>query len=224
MSEVVRLKSLHPYTEYGPSWDIPIYHNILQEDDIINPVKEWLLANEQKFLDLPVHNDGGTGLGNDSVTSRFSTYHLFDYIEECPQLQPLLDFLRFSYIDFMDKENNSVRECDFMCWFNILRPGQKIAVHKHGSGPDVYLSGNLHLDNYETETFYLSPIDENAVHIVNNLKGGLTLFPSWVEHGTTDFGEEGERLSIAFDLRLPYNSNNTQKNVLPFITGELLNG
>ena len=224
MSEVVRLKSLHPYTEYGPSWDIPIYHNILQDDDIINPVKEWLLANEQKFLDLPVHNDGGTGLGDDSVTSRFSTYHLFDYIEECPQLQPLLDFLRFSYIDFMDRENNAVRECDFMCWFNILRPGQKINVHRHGCGPDVYLSGNLHLDDYETETFYLSPIDENAVHIANNLKGGLTLFPSWVEHGTTDFGEEGERLSIAFDLRLPYNSNNTQKNVLPFITGESLNG
>ena len=224
MSQVFRLKSLHPYTEFSPSWDIPIYHNYLQDEDTIDTVRNWLIENEQRFLDLPVHNDGGTGLGEDSVTSRFSTYHLFDYIDELPELKTLLDFFRFSYVDFMDKETTIPRELDFMCWFNILRPGQKINVHKHGSGPDVYLSGNMHLDNYSTETFYMAPIDNENVHIANNLKGGLTLFPSYVEHGTTDFGDEGLRLSIAFDLRLPYNSNNDMKNILPFVTGEQLHG
>ena len=62
MSIIARLKSLHPYTEYAPSWDIPLYMNVLHEYDTVDNVRNWLIENEQKFLDLPVHNDGGTGL------------------------------------------------------------------------------------------------------------------------------------------------------------------
>lgn len=228
MSTVARIKSLHPYTEFGPNWNIPIYHNVFQEYDVIDTIRNWLIENEQKFLDLPVHNDGGTGLGDESVTSRFSTYNLFDYIEECPSLQHLLDFFRFSYVDFIDKENGMIRELDFLCWFNIIRPGEEIKIHKHGSGPDVYISGNLHLDDYDTKTFYLSPYDEQNAHVSHNLKGGLTLFPTYLEHGATKYEGEGLRVSIAFDLRLPFQTNpyndadSAAMNCRPFITNEAI--
>ena len=221
MSMIARLKSLHPYTEYAPSWDIPLYMNVLQNYDIVDNVRNWLIENEQKFLDLPVHNDGGTGLGEDSVTSRFSTYNLFDYTDQCPELAEVLDFFRFSYVDFMDKEHNYNRELDFMCWFSIIRPGEEIKIHKHGSGPDVYLSGNLHLDDYDTETFYLSPYDEQNGHALPNQKGGLTLFPSYVSHGATKYEGDSLRVSIAFDLRLP-NTNSNAANIKPFTTQESL--
>jgi ectoine hydroxylase-related dioxygenase (phytanoyl-CoA dioxygenase family) len=108
-----------------------------------------------------------------------------------------------------------------MCWFNIIRPGEEIKIHKHGSGPDVYLSGNLHLDDYDTETFYLSPYDEQNGHALPNQKGGLTLFPSYVSHGATKYEGDSLRVSIAFDLRLP-NTNSNAANIKPFTTQESL--
>ena len=218
----MRLRSLHPYTEFSPQWNIPVYFSQWEDVNSIDSLREGLIRNEDQFLNLPVHNDGGTGLGDNSVTSRFSMYNLFDYTDQVPELAELLRFLRISYIDFIDKETAEYRELGIMSWFNIVRPGQNITEHGHGSGFDSYLSGNMHLDNYQTKTYYKTPIGNN-IHEVENIKGGLTIFPSYLPHGVNEFFGNDVRVSIAFDLRLPNNLNNDCANVLPFMNEEIYN-
>ena len=43
---VTRLKSLHPETEFGPSWNIPIYQSTWN-DDKVGKIKKWLIQNEK---------------------------------------------------------------------------------------------------------------------------------------------------------------------------------
>jgi hypothetical protein len=198
---VTRLKSLHPETEFGPSWDIPIYHSTWN-DEKVGKIKKWLIQNEKTFLDLPARHDAATGLGEDSVTSRFGQYNLFDYRDDLPELEDLLNFFRWSYINFIQEEQSFCRDLDIVCWFNLLRCGEEIKEHNHGAGHDVYLSGNMHLDNYSTCTYYVSPFDDNIKYPFLNKKGCLTIFPTYVSHGASKFEEQALRLSIAFDLKL----------------------
>lgn len=218
---IIRLKSAHPETEYAPTWNIPLYQSTWGDEGIIDSIRNWLIDNEQLFLELPINHDGDTDLGEESVTSRFGSYNLFNYTDKCPSLNDLLTFLRASYIDFVRSDQTSLRDLDIVCWFNLLRKGEKIKEHNHGAGHDVYLSGNLHLDNYNTETYYVSPYDKNRKYPFKNEKGGLTLFPTYLVHGATEFGENDLRLSIAFDLRLAYNTSNINLNAIPFMNREI---
>lgn len=218
---VTRLKSLHPITEFSPSWNIPLYQSTWKDINKLDAVCKWLIDNEKYFLNLPIHHDGDTGLSDDRVTTRFGTYNLFSFVSDCPELADLLKFLQHSYIDFIREEQGEIRELDIVCWFNLLRKGDKIKEHNHGAGNDVYLSGNLHLDDYDTYTYYLSPYDKNCAYPFANKKGNLTLFPTYLVHGASEFDKENERLSIAFDLRLSYNTNNKNLHSIPFMNREI---
>lgn len=220
---VIRLKSLHPVTEYSPQWNIPLYQAAWNEFDKIDTIREGLIRNEKNFLELEYHQDGGTGLGKDSVTSRFGRYNLFDYTDEVPELATLLTFLRKTYVNFIQEDQSSLRDCEIACWFNILRSGEHIAEHCHGSGHDAYLSGNFHLETYETETYYKSPFDLTLGAPFPNNKGVVTLFPSYLTHGTTQFNSDELRVSIAFDLRLTTTPHNKDLKCIPFLNNEILN-
>lgn len=217
--KVIRLQSENPETEFAPSWNIPVQQSLWNEEkiDIIN---KWLCDHESMILDLPFNNDGGTGLDEKSVTTRFGRYNLFDYIKDLPELKELLEFFQKSYINFATQEKIKIRDLDIICWFNILRKGQIIKEHCHGSGPDVYLSGNMHLGNYHTETYYVSPYEINCKYYIKNKKGCLTLFPTYLRHGSTQFDEDDLRVSIAFDLRL---SGKNNLCALPFMNNYILN-
>jgi|TARA_B110000977_G_C11015275_1_gene469195 hypothetical protein len=219
---IMRLKSLHPITEYSPQWNIPFYHAVWNDSDKINTIREGLLRNEQKFLDgFEWHKDAGTGLGPDSVTTRHGRYNLFDYIDDMPELEEMQTFLRKMYINFIEEDNASIRDCEIVCWFNILRDGEQFEEHYHGSAPDAYLTGHVYLDDYKTESYYKSPYDmANALPVPNN-KGGAIIFPSYVTHGTTPVEGDEVRVSIAFDIRLPTTLNNKEMNCRPFMNSEI---
>tara|TARA_B110000503_G_C7113616_1_gene399282 strand:+ start:621 stop:1298 length:678 start_codon:yes stop_codon:yes gene_type:complete len=219
---IIRIKSLHPETEYAPQWNIPLYQAEWNEFEKIDTIRHALLKNEQKFIDnLDVHQDGGTGLGLDSVTSRFGRYNLFDYIDMCPELAELLTFFRRTYVNFITEDTTVLRDLDIVCWFNVIRKGEKIQEHCHGSGHNSYLSGNFHADNYNTQTYYKSPFDPTLAAPFNNEKGVLTMFPSYLVHGTSEHTADDERVSIAFDLRLANNEHNEYLNAIPFMTREI---
>jgi hypothetical protein len=221
---LIRLKSVHPETSYAPSWDIPLFQSVWDDVDKYNKIVTWLAKNEQMFLDtLPAYssgNDGNTGLGQESVTSRFGLYNLFNYADQLPELNQLLTFFRISYLNFVQSDQTDIKELDIICWFNILRKDQDIKEHYHGAGSDVYLSGNYHLDNYDTKTYYITPYDKSTTHEFDNKQGGLTMFPSWLTHGTTQCSED-MRISVAFDLRLSNNATNSTFHSIPFINEEI---
>jgi hypothetical protein len=219
---LIRLKSEHPETSYSPGWDIPLFQSVWEAADENVKIRNWLVENEQQFLDLPGNSDGDTGLGEESVTSRFGQYNLFNYADQLPELQQLLTFFRISYLNFVQADQTSIKELDIVCWFNILRKDQDIKEHYHGAGHDVYLSGNYHVDNYDTKTYYVPPYDKNRTYEFDNTQGGLTIFPTYLTHGTTKFSED-LRISIAFDLRLANNANNANLNSISFINKEIYN-
>jgi hypothetical protein len=221
---VHRLKSLHPVTSISPKWDIPIFQTQWNDVEKIDKIRNFLIEIEPRILDIKTHHDADTGLGKDSVTSRFSLYNLFDFTNECPELDELLTFLRESYLNFCYLEQLEIQDLEMTLWYNIVRQGHGIDEHKHGAGNNVYLSGNMHLDNYpHTTTYYRAPIDENHIFPAENTKGGLTLFPSYVPHGVNKNEKEELRLSIAFDLRLAgAESWKNNPNLQTFMNEEIL--
>lgn len=221
---IAKMKSMHPLTEYGPRWDISFGIAHWEDYEKIDAIKEWLIQNEKVILDtVPLHHDGGTGLGEYSVTSRFGRYNLLNFQKEQPAFADLLRFFRTSYLDYVMQDNSEIRDLDIVCWFNILRTGEHIEEHSHGAGNDAYLSGNVHLDNYATNTYYNNVFDKSVQFIPGNYKGGATIFPSWVPHYTDEHKEDGLRVSIAFDLRLVDNEDNKSLHAIPFMNQEIYN-
>jgi hypothetical protein len=200
---VEKMKSAQPMTEYTPSWDFSFGFKRWEDTNKIYKIKKWLIENEQMFITkFSATHDGGVGTGPYSVTGRFDQYNLFDYIDKCPELNDLLNFIRQSYLEFVYEEQVQIRDTELTCWYNILRKGQAVGEHHHGSGHDVYLSGNMSLDNYSTSTIYRCPYDDGVTMPITNSIGMLTLFPSCVPHYSNQYNGDAERISIAFDIRI----------------------
>ena len=217
MTEIFKIKSSIPYTEYAPQWDISLGIAQWHETDKIDTIKQFCLDIEEEILSLPSENDGGTGLKN-RTTNKFESYNLFDYTDRCPELNDLLNFFKESVIDFLRKDNNPPRETMIKSWFNILKKGDEINEHAHGCKSVDYLSGNMHLDTYKTKTFYKWPYDKVESGVPNH-KGNLTIFPSYMFHRANKHLEETPRVSIAFDLYVKdFMSEDLFSKSIPFIT------
>ena len=83
-------------------------------------------------------------------------------------------------------------------------------AHSHGLRFSSYLSGNFHLDNYNTITTYRYL--DNWVAL-DNVKGGLIMFPSQLLHEVSIYNDQYPRVSIAFDLHLT-NLNDIEEGLL----------
>lgn len=223
--EIIKIKSPLPITEYAAHWDISLGRAVWNEPEKVDKIRNWLLDNEKAIIEkYTPFNDGGTGLGYDSVTSRFGRYNVFDFVDECPELKDLLTFFRKSWIEFVTKDHTSHLELYFVCWFNVIRDGQAIREHAHGCEPDGYLSGNMHLDNYNTFTYYRTPYNPFTNIPFPNVKGGFTMFPGYVPHKTDEYHGTEPRVSIAFDLRIPSSvlPDGTLR-ALPFMNHQIFN-
>lgn len=211
---VLRMESDLPLTEFAPHYNIPIGLKKYLDINAIDGIKKFLLKKEKEILEkIPYDFDGGTNAGKNSVTGRFLHYNLFDFISECKELQSLFDFLKESYFEFIDHEDLNPRETEIVGWFNALRKGQKIHEHSHGFGNDVYLSGNIILDDVDTHTSYRCPYNYDTEISVPNSKGLLTIFPSYVYHYSDTYEGTDIRHSIAFDIRISGIEDNTRKAV-----------
>ena len=126
------------------------------EDDEENILKEFDYANS-----------GGTGLGPDDVTTRFGKYNIFSRYKDIPEVNGLLKFLQYSYLQYVTTQQVELKELKIVCWANVMKQGQKMESHAHGSQPDSYLSGNMHLDDYQSKTTYHSPFNEDEFKCVD---------------------------------------------------------
>lgn len=211
--------SKHPTNEFAPSWHIPMYNELFSLSEC-DPLKKWLLDNQEEFLKYPTNTVGDTGLASNSITARLGSYNLFDYRDQCEHIDTLYNFIQTLYLDFVTRKGAAIRNCDIIGWFNVLEKGDKIKPHHHGATADTYISGNMHLDDYNTHTLYVSPYDNQQVLADPNKKGNVTLFPTYLEHCTTEHNDDTPRVSIAFDIVL-YIENN-KNPVVPLINAEIL--
>ena len=194
---LIRMKSAQAMSPYAPSWDAAIGIDQWQNTKKIDTIRNFLLSKEEDILKLEVQNDALTGLGKNDVTTRYGKYNLFDFAEECPEINDLLIFLRRSWFEFIQKDFTTPYPLHLTCWYNIIRKGQEIKMHRHCAGEMTYLSGNMHLDDYDTMTTYEHM--EMSLSLPN-IKGGVTFFPGYVEHYVPIYEGEEPRVSLAFDL------------------------
>ena len=174
MWKIIQVKSAKPYHKFNPSYEYEIYEGQINIEGLANTILEL----EKIILvetDKTKGNDGGTGLGKDSLTSRFAQFNLFQ-IEETKFLGEIIK----NEVQFYTKDNYILYG---QCWANVMRKGEAIGTHFHASSMHSYLSGNISVQTSETSTYYLTPYYEE-IYESKNEDGKITLFPSWVKHYT----------------------------------------
>tara|TARA_R110001592_G_scaffold224213_2_gene479789 strand:+ start:328 stop:990 length:663 start_codon:yes stop_codon:yes gene_type:complete len=210
IDRIFKLESGQPLSPYAMDYNFSLSRSIWDEDKKIDTIKKFCLKKEKEILELDYTNDGGTGLDEEAVTTRYGRYNLFDFVDECPELTDLWDFIKEHWFDRIKIDDTKTYKTKIGCWFNVMRKGQHMNEHRHSSRFSGYLSGNMHLDNYQTTTTYKHL--NNWVELTN-IKGGLVMFPSQLLHSTSTHIEKNERVSIAFDLHIT-NLNDVENEIL----------
>jgi len=218
---LVRIKSYHPLTEFAPSWNIPLWLTNWTDLEQVDTIKQWIIDNEEELLKLEYANTGGTGLTDKHITTRFGRYNLLTKGDN-PAFKELLTFLQYSYLEYVQQQQLELKDLQIVCWANILRKEEGMDSHAHGSQPDSYLSGNIHLDDYHTNTVYHSSFDPESKIGLPNKKGGCVMFPSCTPHYVEPHTRDDLRVSVAFDLRLTGSFDAEFFNAGPFMNKEII--
>jgi len=203
-----RFCSLPPESPYAPTWDFRVGTSLCSNIDT-NVLSEFLLKKEKEIKKLPVYYDdngevvdGHTGLGKNSTTSKFQDYKLITWNH--PEILKLKNYIRKNIVEYnIECGNKTPNQLYMICWYNVLRFGQKIKPHLHATDPNCYLSGHYNVQVGDTFTCYMSSINQihnpQVIRVKNNPKE-MTLFPSYIAHYTTSHYSLKPRISIAFDL------------------------
>ena len=211
-----RFYSEPPVSPYAPEWDFRVGTSLCEDIDT-NSLSRFLLSKEKQVKKLPTSYDknnhiidGYTGLGSNSATAKFNQYHLLKWSH--PEINKLRSNIAKNLYEYnIECGVKTPNEIYIMCWYNVLRFGQKINPHWHSAKPNCYLSGHFNVQVNDTSTVYMSPInqlnDPEVIDIKNKV-GDITLFPSYIFHYTTRHYSFKPRITIAFDIRLDRTGNN----------------
>ena len=142
---------------------------------------------------------------------------------------PILDILKLSlektinqYISELPSDQNhpflAIKPYKYSLdiWANFLGPTNYQSGHIHNKG---WLSGVFYVNTYEGNGRESDPTagwiefnrpgyglpclgGEKFIRKIKPEPGLVVLFPSYVWHGTIPFSDEGERISIAFDVHI----------------------
>ena len=146
------------------------------------PAKNWNLSSDF---------DGNTGLGYNSLTSRSCHFNLLEWWGT----GKIRKWIRKGYEEYNDIKDTPLY---VQCWANVMRYGEQIKSHRHSEslelGGDRFLSGHLNVQvDGSTSTYYDgSPI--------LNKNGQMTFFPAHTFHWTDRYGNNSERITVAFDI------------------------
>ena len=170
---------------------------ILSSDVNLNRFSKQILKNEPRIIKkYPPTNcrnektDGETGLGYDSLTSRFYHFNILNWLNT----KQLKKEIRKGYELYTNVENTPLF---VQCWANVMRRGDRINPHTHmdqNVSPLHSLSGHLCVKvDGSTNTYY-------GGKPVCNVNGEMIFFPSTMIHWTNTYFGDGERITIAFDI------------------------
>ena len=142
-------------------------------------------------------NDGNTGLGMNSTTSRFYHYNVLDW----EGTDTLKKYIKIGYEEYTGLKDFVIY---VKCWVNVMRKGEQIKPHNHCYSNQLpkenhYLCGHLNVQvDGTTSTFYNlnGHIDE-----MKNIIGNIVFFPSYVTHWTNLYNGDSQRITVAFDIK-----------------------
>lgn len=157
------------------------------------------------------------GDNKDWLTSKLWKYNLFDW--DYAEIKQLKEFVREQYISLMAEIGREPEKTYIQCWANILNdPKRCIIPHHHADGhaTDIrrirlgeakgvpqkysYLSGNLCVETYNTNTYFRNPFLDREFVPIKNVNGEMIMFPSFITHWT-DYNQNPQpRITISFDI------------------------
>lgn len=195
---LIEWKSNTPTNIFAPNWNIKFWNEIIFSDDVLGKIKTTILNKEKEIINKysNVVNDGGTGLGANSLTSKFSKFNI----------------LRWKY-DWVDTVTNSSieaiktmcgedmpRKIYSQCWANVMRFGDQIQPHWHSSYEHSFLGCHITIAAENTKTYYENPYNKNNVYSSDNIVGSMNIFPSYLIHWTDIHLGDTERITLAMDF------------------------
>jgi len=177
------------------------------DQDKLKIITEFLESKEQYLLQkYKFRSDFGTSLTDKHVSTRSGGYNVFQFLNECPELNDLLNFLAESYWDYY---NNTFPKSAYIgslnpaigCWVNILRDGENIGKHKHSHSGGLFgwsfISASIILRAKNTCTRYMH---EGEVLSIENTTGCLTVFPPYYDHWTDTHKDSQNRVTLGMDF------------------------
>jgi hypothetical protein len=225
-------KSPPRISPFAPEWDYFLAESPIENIDY-EKIANFFLNKEQELLDLPTTNrnnivDGYTGLGENSLTSRYSEYNVFQFEDELPELTKLRQEIFNRYCGLLQLLEVKRDKVWYQSWCNIVRKGEHMKPHLHNVSPYCYLGAHVCIQCDNTSTVYINPINQindPFTYDSPNKVGKLTIFQQNIPHYTTEHKSDKERITIAFDFYIDEDYNlrdeNTKKNILLFDTGEI---
>jgi hypothetical protein len=196
MRQILTFKNKPTASEFAPIYDYKIYENYLGNFLDVDFIAKTILSKEKKLLKkYPAYNDGNTGLGEHSLTSRYKYFNLLEW-EETSFLKNIIKNCHSDFIINLGFKDKTIYA---QCWANVLRKGEQIKRHRHSITGYSYLSGHICIATENTNTHYVTP-NTGDIYSSKNIPGKITLFPSYIEHYTDIVENNQERITIAFDL------------------------
>ena len=224
-------KSEPRISPFAPEWEYFLAESQIENVDF-SKIAKFFLDKEDSLLKLPTTwkdgiVDGYTGLGEHSLTSRYSQYNVFQFEEKLVELQKLRKEIFDRYCALLYILNVKRTKIWFSSWCNIIRNGEQMKPHLHSTTPYCYLGGHVTIQCNGTSTVYINPINQindPEVFDSKNKVGKLTLFQQNIPHYTTEHKSDEERITIAFDLYIDAEyqilKDEYKRNILLFDSGE----
>ena len=198
------MKSGFKKTPFAIDYTFYVFENIINDVDF-SAVSKIIKSKEKKIIRSSPKSsgDGNTGLGNDSLTSRFGYFNVLKWKE--PDIQKIKDHI----IDNVSKFYNRIlqekpTDLKIQCWANVMRKGQQIKPHVHDTSNNCLLGGHICVDVDNTSTHYINPFkyfsgDNQETYSSKNEVGKITLFSDNIPHYTDEVISK-DRVTIAFDI------------------------
>jgi hypothetical protein len=217
-ANIVILKSKEKNNFFAPEWQYFLYEDFINNVDFKKIAKLILLKEKNILKKFPSgkKGDGYTGLGKKSLTSRFEKFNVLKFKEK--EIQKLKEQIVLCHNNFLEKLNlKPYPHLYIQCWANVMRKGEQIKPHIHGTNEDTYLGGHICVQCKNTNTNYINPvnqINEPEIYKSKNLTGKISLFQNCIPHYTDMHNGKEERITIAFDLHVNENVLKENKNLL----------
>ena len=198
------MKSGFKKTPFAIDYTFYVFENIINDVNF-SAVSKIIKSKEKKIIRSSPKSsgDGNTGLGDNSLTSRFGYFNVLKWQE--PDIQKIKDHI----VDNVSKFYNRIlqekpKDLKIQCWANVMRKGQQIKPHVHDTSNNCLLGGHICVDVDNTSTHYINPFKyfsgiNQETYSSKNEVGKITLFSDNIPH-YTDKVISKDRVTIAFDI------------------------